>query len=310
MKILVTGGAGFIGSNLIKSLINNYNVICVDNLITGSISNIQEFIDLENFTFIQSDIIDLENIECDFIYNLACIASPVWYSKYPIETIKTCTDGLFKIVDIAKENNASLFHASTSEVYGDPLVSPQKETYHGNVNSYGPRSCYDEGKRCAEAILYNYKDELNLYIGRIFNTYGPNMQINDGRVISNFITQAIEGNNLTINGDGTQTRSFCYIDDLIKFLVMLPTSKQKIYNPFNVGNNEEIEIKQVAETVINITKSNSDIEFHDLPTNDPLKRMPDISKINEKFDWKPTIPLEKGIKKSLDYFLGKSKMGK
>ena len=307
MKILVTGGAGFIGSNLIKSLINHYNIVCVDNLITGSISNIQEFMNLENFTFIESDIVDLQNVKCDFIYNLACIASPIWYSKYPIETIKTCTDGLFNIVDIAKENNASLFHASTSEVYGDPNESPQKETYYGNVNPYGPRSCYDEGKRCAEAILYNYKDKLNLYIGRIFNTYGPNMQIDDGRVISNFITQSIKGNSLTIYGDGTQTRSFCYIDDLIKFLVMLPISDQKMHSPFNVGNNKEIPIKHLAETVKNITKSKSSVEFHDLPTNDPLQRMPDLSKIYEKFDWQPTISLEEGIKKTLDYFLDKLK---
>jgi UDP-glucuronate decarboxylase len=271
--------------------------VCVDNLITGSISNIQEFMNLENFTFIESDIVDLQNVKCDFIYNLACIASPIWYSKYPIETIKTCTDGLFNIVDIAKENNASLFHASTSEVYGDPNESPQKETYYGNVNPYGPRSCYDEGKRCAEAILYNYKDELNLYIGRIFNTYGPRMQLNDGRVVTNFITQALKGEDITIYGDGNQTRSFSYVDDTVNGIIALMNSN---YNEvFNIGNPNEITVNQLATEIIKLTNSNSKIINKNLPKDDPKQRQPDISKAKEKLDWKPEIELETGLKKTI-----------
>ena len=300
--ILITGGAGFIGSNLIQSLIDSYNIVCVDNFLTGSKKNIDNFLKHQNFQLINSNIQDLDYIKCDFIYNLACPASPVWYDRYPIETIKACTEGVFNLVDIAIKNNASMFHASTSEVYGDPLVSPQNEDYFGNVNSYGPRSCYDEGKRCAEAILYSYQNEANFYIGRIFNTYGPKMQINDGRVISNFITQSLKGDDITIYGDGTQTRSFCFIDDMIEFLKSLIDSDVVIKKPFNIGNNKEYEIKDVAEKIIEKTHSTSKIIFLDLPENDPLQRKPDLKFTFEQFGWKPKIQLNEGIEMSIPFF--------
>ena len=303
--ILITGGAGFIGSNLIASLINNHKIICVDNFLTGSEDNIVNFLNHPNFDFINSDIIDLEHLECDFIYNLACPASPVWYNRYPIETIKTCTAGMFNLVDIAIKNQARMFHASTSEVYGDPTISPQSEEYFGNVNSYGPRSCYDEGKRCAEAILYNYRNEAEFFIGRIFNTYGPNMQINDGRVISNFISQALKGEDITIYGDGQQTRSFCFVDDMIKFRVSLLSFDKGFNKPFNIGNNSEFSIKEVAEKVIFTTKSSSEIIFCDFPENDPLQRKPDITYTNKIFGWEPKVQLDEGIEISIPYFKGK-----
>ena len=300
--ILITGGAGFIGTNLISSLIKNHNIICVDNFLTGSKNNIKPFLQSHNFTLINSDIKDLEFLECDFIYNLACPASPVWYNRFPIETIKTCTDGVFNLVSIAIENNCRMFHASTSEVYGDPTISPQNESYFGNVNSYGPRSCYDEGKRCAEAILYNYKHKAEFFIGRIFNTYGPQMQINDGRVVSNFISQALRNDDITIYGDGSQTRSFCYIDDMINFLTSLLNANTGINKPFNIGNNTEFSVKDLAKKVIDLTNSSSQIIFCDFPENDPLQRRPDLKYIFEKFAWKPEIGLNEGIEMSIPYF--------
>ena len=300
--ILITGGAGFIGSNLIHSLIDNNNIICVDNFLTGSKKNIEIFLNKPNFQLINSDIADLDGIKCDFIYNLACAASPVWYNKYPIETIKTCTEGVFNLVDIAIENGARMFHASTSEVYGDPTISPQSEDYFGNVNSYGPRSCYDEGKRCAEAILYSHRKNAEFFVGRIFNTYGPQMQINDGRVISNFICQAIRGDNITIYGDGNQTRSFCYIEDMVNFLKGLLSTNNGINRPFNIGNDSEFSIKHLAEKVISLTKSSSKIIFCDLPEDDPLQRKPDLSYITKKFSWQPKTKLDEGLKLSIPYF--------
>ena len=248
-KILITGGAGFIGTNLIKSLINKYHIICVDNLLCSSYSNVEEFDTYNNFEFINEDIIGIKNIDCDFIFNLACPASPVWYSKYHIETIKTCTQGMFNILDIAIKNNAKLFHASTSEVYGDPNISPQNENYYGNVNSYGPRSCYDEGKRCAETLFMDYYREhkIRIKIVRIFNTYGPNMSKNDGRVVSNFILQALNNENITIYGDGLQTRSFQFIDDLIEGLIKMMNSD--FTGPVNLGNPLELSMKDLAHKI-------------------------------------------------------------
>lgn len=300
--ILITGGAGFIGSNLISKIISKYNIICVDNLISSDIKNIEPFLEKKNFTFINEDIINLKNISCDFIFNLACAASPVWYSKYHKETIKTCTQGVFNMIKIAKMNDAKLFHASTSEVYGDPKISPQNEEYFGNVNSFGPRSCYDEGKRCAEAILFSHKDEINFYIGRIFNTYGPNMHINDGRVVSNFISQAIKNDPITIYGDGSQTRSFCYIDDMVRLLSMMIDSDVVFNKPFNIGNPNEFTIHFAAEKIIAITNSESKLEFSPLPIDDPLQRQPDIKLVKSLFNWYPEIQFEEGIKKSLKYF--------
>ncbi len=301
-KILITGGAGFIGTNLIKSLINKYHIICVDNLLCSSYSNVEEFDTYNNFEFINEDIIGIKNIDCDFIFNLACPASPVWYSKYHIETIKTCTQGMFNILDIAIKNNAKLFHASTSEVYGDPNISPQNENYYGNVNSYGPRSCYDEGKRCAEAILYSYKKRTDFYIGRIFNTYGPFMQANDGRVISNFVNQAISNQKITVYGDGSQTRSFCFVDDMVKLLELLIDSDIRYQNPFNIGNPKEMQIKDIAEKIVQLSNSSSKIDYYDLPKDDPLQRRPDISLIEKTFSWKPKVELEYGLNETIKYF--------
>lgn len=301
-KILVTGGAGFIGRNLISSLISEYHVICVDNFLTSKISNIEEFINNDNFELIQSDIIDLKNTNCDFIFNLACAASPVWYSKYHKETIKTCTEGVFNILRIAKLNNAKVFHASTSEVYGDPSISPQNESYYGNVNSFGPRSCYDEGKRCAEAILFSHKKEVDFFLGRIFNTYGPYMQKDDGRVISNFINQAIRNENITIYGDGSQTRSFCFIDDMVNILKSLIDFSDSYQMPFNIGNPVEYTINHTAEKIIKLSNSNSKIEYSNLPKNDPLQRKPDISIAKQVFNWSPKVDFEEGVSKTINYF--------
>lgn len=301
-KVLITGGAGFIGSNLISNIISKYDIICVDNLISSDLKNIEPFLGKDNFTFINEDIINLKNVKCDFIFNLACAASPVWYSKYHKETIRTCTEGIFNIISIAKKNNAKLFHASTSEVYGDPHISPQSEKYFGNVNSFGPRSCYDEGKRCAEAILFSHRDEIDFYIGRIFNTYGPNMQVDDGRVISNFISQAIKGDSITIYGDGSQTRSFCYIDDMVRLLIKMIDSHIVFKKPFNIGNPNEFKINFAAEKIISITNSKSELKFLPLPIDDPLQRKPDITLVKSLFNWSPEIQFEEGIVKSLKYF--------
>jgi len=301
-KILVTGGAGFIGRNLISSLINEYKVICVDNFLTSNFSNIEEFNKSTNFELIETDIIDLKHIDCDFIFNLACAASPVWYSKFHKETIKTCTEGVFNILKIAKDNKAKVFHASTSEVYGDPAISPQSEDYYGNVNSFGPRSCYDEGKRCAEAILYSFRNDVDFFMGRIFNTYGPYMQKDDGRVISNFINQAIRNEDITVYGDGLQTRSFCYIDDMVRLLKSLITHKGKYQLPFNIGNPVEYTMIETANEIIKLSKSDSKIKFFDLPKNDPLQRKPDITSVKNFFKWSPETTFNEGASKTIQYF--------
>ena len=302
--ILVSGGAGFIGSHLCKSLIEiGHKIICLDNLFTGSVSNISELIKNPNFEFINHDIVKpfyRENI--DEIYNLACPASPIHYQDNPIKTIKTCTIGVINMLGLAKKNNAKILQASTSEVYGDPKVHPQKENYNGNVNTLGFRSCYDEGKRCAETLFMDYKREhnLNIKIVRIFNTYGPNMTKNDGRVVSNFITQALNGEDITIHGDGLQTRSFQFIDDLVIGLIKMMNSD--FVGPINLGNPVELSMKDLAVKIINLTNSSSDIIYKELPKDDPKRRRPDITLANTKLDWKPKIDLENGLQKTIDYF--------
>ena len=305
-NILVTGGAGFIGSHLCKSLLDlGHKVICLDNLFTGSIKNIQNLKKNPNFEFVNHDIVDpyfRENI--DEIYNLACPASPIHYQHNPIKTVKTCTIGVINILGLAKVNNAKILQASTSEVYGDPLQHPQNEKYNGNVNPIGYRSCYDEGKRCSETLFMDYfrEHKLKIKIVRIFNTYGPNMTINDGRVISNFINQALQEKNITINGDGKQTRSFQYIDDLIRGMILMMNSNDSFIGPVNIGNPMEISIKDLAFKVLKLTKSKSKLIFQNLPEDDPKRRMPDILLAIDNLNWAPKIDLDLGLNKTIKYF--------
>ena len=303
-NILITGGAGFIGSHLSKRLLSNNNkVICVDNLFTGNMNNISDLIDNPNFQFIDHDItkpLYLENI--DQIYNLACPASPINYQKNPIKTVKTCTIGVINMLGLAKKNKAKILQASTSEVYGDPEIHPQTEKYYGNVNTLGYRSCYDEGKRCSETLFMDYHREhkLDIKIVRIFNTYGPNMSKDDGRVVSNFINQSLQGKKITIYGDGLQTRCFQYVDDLIDGLLKMMNSDFK--GPVNIGNPNEITIKDLAYKIISLTGSKSTLTYRKIPEDDPKKRMPDISLANSKLQWEPKVDLNRGIKKTTDYF--------
>ena len=305
-NILVSGGAGFIGSHLCKSLIEmGHKIICLDNLFTGSVSNISELIKNPNFEFINHDIVKpfyRENI--DEIYNLACPASPIHYQDNPIKTIKTCTIGVINMLGLAKKNNAKILQASTSEVYGDPKVHPQHENYNGNVNPIGPRSCYDEGKRCSETLFMDYFRQHNLRIKiiRIFNTYGPNMAKDDGRVISNFIMQALEGKELTINGDGNQTRSFLYIDDLIDGLINMMGSENTFIGPVNIGNPCETSMNELAILILRLSNSNSARIHNKLPVDDPKRRKPDISIAISKLKWHPKVELENGLINTIDYF--------
>jgi len=305
-NILVTGGAGFIGSHLCKAIIElGHNVICLDNLFTGSINNISDLIDNVNFEFINHDITEpyyRENI--DEIYNLACPASPIHYQYNPIKTVKTCTIGVINILGLAKKNNAKILQASTSEVYGDPNIHPQDEKYNGNVNPIGPRSCYDEGKRCSETLFMDYHREHNLKIKiiRIFNTFGPNMAKNDGRVISNFIMQAIRNKEITIYGDGSQTRSFQYIDDLIDAMIKMMDTSNNFMGPINIGNPHEISMNKLASTILRLTNSNSQIIFKDLPEDDPKRRNPDINLAKNKLNWTPSCGLEAGLSNTINYF--------
>ena len=303
--VLVTGGAGFIGSHLCKRLLNeNHKVICLDNLFTGSLDNIDSFIGNNNFEFVNHDITKpyyRDNI--DEIYNLACPASPIHYQSNPIKTVKTCTIGVINMLGLAKKNNAKILQASTSEVYGDPEIHPQKEDYNGNVNSLGYRSCYDEGKRCAETLFMDYKREhnLNIRIVRIFNTYGPNMTKNDGRVVSNFILQALKGEDITVYGDGSQTRSFQFIDDLVEGLLKMMNSDS--LGPINLGNPIELSMKDLAAMVIRLTNSSSKIIYNKLPEDDPKRRRPDINLAKSILDWSPIIDLETGLQKTINYFI-------
>ena len=302
--ILITGGAGFIGSHLCKRLLSNgHKVICLDNLFTGSEQNILEFRSNNDFKFIKHDIentIFLDNI--DEIYNLACPASPIHYQSNPIKTTKTCTIGVINLLELAKRNNAKILQASTSEVYGDPNVHPQNEKYWGNVNPVGIRSCYDEGKRCAETLFMDYRREhkLNTRIVRIFNTYGPNMNINDGRVVSNFITQALNADDITMYGDGNQTRSFQYVDDLIDGMIKLMGSSY--FEPVNLGNPIEMKMKDLALYILKLTNSNSKIVFKELPMDDPKRRKPNIDLAKSKLNWVPSVSIELGLTKTISYF--------
>ena len=311
-KILVTGGAGFLGSHLVERLIEEGNqVTSVDNLYTGSRENLITNNSNNRFRFINHDIEDPVDLEVDEIFNLACPASPVHYQKDPLKTVKTSILGSLNMLELAKRNNATIFQASTSEVYGDPILHPQPESYWGNVNPIGIRSCYDEGKRCAETIFFDFHrlHNVDIRVARIFNTYGPRMQANDGRVVSNFIVQALKGDDLTLYGDGQQTRSFCYVDDLIEGFVRfmkLPEADSKINgfpSPINLGNPDEFTVYELAEKVLDIIGGKSNLIFLPLPQDDPMQRNPDISIATKKLNgWKPQIKLEEGIKKTVEYF--------
>ncbi len=311
-NILITGGSGFIGSNLCKKLIQDKKnfIICLDNNFTGSIDNIKELINNPRFQFIEHDIIEPIKInkKIDEIYNLACPASPDKYQgKNAIYTTKTCVIGAINMLELARKNNAKILQSSTSEIYGDSLKHPQKETYFGNVNPIGPRACYDEGKRCAESIFFDYKRiyNINIKIVRIFNTYGPNMDINDGRVISNFICQAINAKNLTVYGDGNQTRSFCYIDDLIDGLIKMMNSKKNFSGPINIGNPTEYTINEIAKIIKNKINNKLNIIYKPLPKDDPHKRRPDITVAMKNLNWQPKISLNDGLDKTISYFKNK-----
>ncbi len=303
-RVLVTGGAGFIGSYLCEELLNKgYDVICCDNFYTGNKENLERILDNKNFELLRHDITFPLYLEVDIILNFACPASPVHYQNDPVQTVKTCVHGAINMLGLAKRTNATIMQASTSEVYGDPETHPQSEDYKGAVNITGPRACYDEGKRCAETIFWDYKRQhnVNIKIIRIFNTYGPRMQPNDGRVVSNFITQALSNKNITIYGAGDQTRSFCYVDDLISG-IMLMMEKTNFCGPINLGNPSEISIKQLASEIIEITGSNSKLVHKDLPLDDPQQRCPDISLAKKELEWNPKYDRNQGLKKTIEYF--------
>ena len=304
-KILVTGGAGFIGSHLCKKLIEQGNdVICIDNYFTGTKENIAELFNNPYFEAIRHDICFPLYVEVDEIYNLACPASPIHYQHDPVQTTKTTVHGAINMLGLAKRVNARILQASTSEVYGDPTEHPQKEDYWGNVNPIGPRSCYDEGKRCAETLFFDYQrqHDLDIKVIRIFNTYGPNMHPNDGRVVSNFIVQALTNQDITVYGNGEQTRSFCYVDDLIDGMIKMMSSAKGIYGPTNLGNPIEYKIIELAEMIIKLTNSKSKIINKNLPTDDPVRRKPDISRAKKDINWEPNIDITDGLKKTIDYF--------
>ena len=304
-SVLVTGGAGFLGSHLCERLLNaGQHVICVDNFSTGREANIRHLRDFSTFTVIRHDVVDPIRLEVDEIYNLACPASPPHYQADPIHTTKTSVLGAINLLELAARNGARIFQASTSEVYGDPQVHPQPESYWGNVNSFGPRSCYDEGKRAAETLFYDFhhRHGVDIRIARIFNTYGPRMRPDDGRVVSNFIVQALRGEDITIFGAGFQTRSFCYVDDLIDGFVRLMNAPSSLSTPVNLGNPGEFTIRQLAEIVIEQTGSASKLVHLPLPVDDPTQRRPDISLATGELDWQPRVPLVEGLRRTIAYF--------
>lgn len=304
-RILVTGGAGFIGSHLCERLLGmGHEVICLDNYFTGSKMNIVHLLENPYFEIIRHDVTMPVYVETDEIYNLACPASPIHYQYNGIKTLKTSVMGAINLLGLAKRTRSKVLQASTSEIYGDPHIHPQNEEYWGNVNTLGPRACYDEGKRCAETIFMNYhlQNNVKIKIARIFNTYGPKMNCNDGRVVSNFIVQALQNKDITIYGDGSQTRSFQYIDDLVNGLIKLMDSPDKFTGPVNLGNPGEFTIKELAEKVIKMTGSKSGIIYLPLPQDDPKQRKPDITLAKKELDWEPTIRLEQGLEKTIDYF--------
>jgi UDP-glucuronate decarboxylase len=304
MRILVTGGAGFLGSHLCDRLLKEgHEVVCIDNLFTGQKANIAHLLGNPNFEFVRHDIIDPFKFEVDQIYNLACPASPPHYQYNPIKTIKTSVMGSINCLGLAKRVKARIFQASTSEIYGDPQMHPQPESYWGNVNPIGKRSCYDEGKRCAETLFFDYhwENKVDIRVARIFNTYGPRMHPNDGRVVSNFIVQALKGNDLTIYGDGTQTRSFCYVDDLIEGFVRF-MAQAKTVGPMNLGNPGEFTMLQLAELTLKVVGGKSKIVHKPLPADDPKQRQPDIALARDVLNWEPLVPLEEGLQRTIAYF--------
>ncbi len=304
-RILITGGAGFLGSHLCERLLNEgHEVLCLDNFYTGRRSNVSHLLENPLFEIMRHDICFPLYVEVDEIYNLACPASPIHYQHDPVQTTKTSVHGAINVLGLAKRLKAKVFQASTSEVYGDPAVHPQTESYWGNVNPVGIRSCYDEGKRCAETLFFDYyrQHDLKIKVARIFNTYGPNMHPQDGRVVSNFIMQALNGDDITVYGDGKQSRSFCYVDDLIDGFVRLMNSPDEITGPVNLGNPDEFSILELAEIVIEMIGSKSKIVFEPLPKDDPIQRQPDISLAQKELEWKPKVKLEQGLKKTIKYF--------
>ncbi len=304
-RVLVTGGAGFLGSHLCNRLVQNGDdVLCVDNYFTGRRDNIAHLLAEPNFEVMRHDITVPLNVEVDEIYNLACPASPVHYQFDPVQTTKTSVMGAINVLDIAKRTGAKIFQASTSEVYGDPTVHPQTEDYRGNVNTLGPRACYDEGKRCAETLFFDYRRQYDLRIKvvRIFNTYGPNMHPDDGRVVSNFITQALRGEDITLYGDGGQTRAFCYASDLIEGFIRLMASDDDITGPVNMGNPHEITVRELAQRVLTLTGARSQIVYRPLPQDDPMQRCPDITRARELLGWTPHVGLDEGLDRTIAYF--------
>jgi UDP-glucuronate decarboxylase len=308
MRILVTGGSGFIGSNLTERLLGlGHQVLVIDNFYTSDKKNIQSLIENPNLEVVRHDVTNPYSAEVDAIYHLACPASPVHYQRFPVQTIKTCILGSINMLDLALRLNVPILLSSTSEVYGDPTVSPQNEEYWGNVNPIGIRSCYDEGKRAAETLFFDYHRQfnVNIKVARIFNTYGPNMSPHDGRVVSNFIVQALKSEDITIYGDGNQTRSFCYVSDLVSGLVKLMDSPKNIIGPINLGNPIEFKVSELAELIIEKTKSKSKIVYMDLPQDDPRQRKPDINKARTTLDWNPIIDLSIGLDQTIEYFSSK-----
>ncbi len=304
-RILVTGGAGFIGRHLCtRLLLEGHEVLCLDNFFTGTKDNITHLLNEPHFELIRHDVTFPLYVEVDQIYNLACPASPIHYQHDPVQTTKTSVHGAINMLGLAKRTNARILQASTSEVYGDPKCHPQTEDYAGNVNPIGPRSCYDEGKRCAETLFFDYRRQHNLSIrvARIFNTYGPFMHPNDGRVVSNFIVQALKGEPITVYGDGTQTRSFCYVDDLVEALIRLMNTDDSITGPINLGNPSEFTIQELANLVIDKTRSKSKLTYLELPEDDPMQRCPDITFAKKSLDWTPKVPLSVGLEETVNYF--------
>ncbi len=310
-RCAVTGGAGFLGSHLCERLLKDQDVLCIDNLYTGSKRNIVNLLGNPYFELLRHDITYPLYIEVDEIYNLACPASPIHYQNDPVQTTKVNVHGSINMLGLAKRLKIRIMQASTSEVYGNPFEHPQKETYWGNVNPIGPRSCYDEGKRCAETLFFDYyrQHKLDIKVARIFNTYGPRMHPNDGRVVSNFIVQALTGQPITIYGDGKQTRSFCYVDDLIEGFIRLMNTPKGFTGPVNLGNPVEFTILELADMVIEMTASKSELDRKPLPQDDPVMRKPDISLAHEKLGWQPKVPLREGLQKTIDYFDDLLRMG-
>jgi UDP-glucuronate decarboxylase len=313
LRVAVTGGAGFIGSFLCERLVGeNHEVICIDNFYTGRRRNVAHLLGRPNFELLRHDVTMPLFIEVDQIYNLACPASPVHYQFDPVQTTKTSVHGAINMLGLAKRTKAKILQASTSEVYGDPSAHPQREDYWGNVNPIGVRACYDEGKRCAETLFFDYRRQhgMAIKVARIFNTYGPRMHPNDGRVVSSFVVQALRGEPITIYGDGSHTRSFCYVSDLVEALIRFMNTSDEVTGPINLGNPSEITIGQLAEQVVALTGSRSAIEFRDLPSDDPVRRRPDIRKARELLEWSPRVPLREGLLETIEHFRAVLRMGR